>query len=199
MFGVTGTLTLSQGPIALTNHTSRLHAASGDRRSRRNDQRRRRLRRVHRGERRERDTGRRTSSTPLTITDGDAADDGGGIDNSGTLTLNYVDLTGNTATFGGGLANEAGATLSATDSNFTGNTGTSSGGGLANMGTATLLHDRSPSNVAATGGGIWNSITGALSILGPNGTLGGDTTIPNNSATVGDGGGIDNSGSVTIG
>ena len=140
-----------------------------------------------------------TASEPLTITGGDAANDGGGIDNSGTLTLYNVDLTGNTATFGGGLANEAGATLSAIDSDFTANTGTGSGGGIANMGNATFLHDDIMSNAAASGGGIWNSITGTLSILGPNGSLGGDTTIADNSATVGGGGGIDNSGSVTIG
>ncbi len=127
-----------------------------------------------------------SAADPMTIEDGMAANEGGGIDNSGTLTLTYVDLTSNTATFGGGIANEAGATLSVHDSSFAGNAATNSGGGLANLGTATLQLDTITGNVAATGGGIWNAITGTLTDIT-------ETTITSNSAAVGDGGGIDNS------
>ena len=74
----------------------------------------------------------------MTITDGVAANNGGGIDNSGTLTLSDITFTGNAATQGGGLANEAGATLTITDSTFNGNTATKVGGGLLNMGVATV-------------------------------------------------------------
>ena len=132
-----------------------------------------------------------SATNPLTIEDGAAATDGGGIDNSGTLTLSFVNITGNSAVTGGGIANEAGATLSLTDSSLTGNTGSSSGGGLANLGTATLLYDTVSGNTAATGGGIFNASTGTITGIT-------DTTLASNSANVGSGGGIDNSGTITI-
>ena len=109
-------------------------------------------------------------------------------------------LTGNTATFGGGVANEAGATSGGhgfqPDRQFGNQQRRRHWPTWAWRLCCTIA---CTGNTAASGGGIWNSITGTLSILGPNGSLGGDTTIANNSATVGDGGGIDNYGSVTIG
>ena len=140
----------------------------------------------------------------MTIENGVAANNGGGIDNSGTLTLSNIAFTGNVATQGGGLANEAGATLTVTDSTFNYNIATKVGGGLINMGVATVLHDNVTGNVAVTGAGIANLLSGTLISSGgaivaaPANLTITDSTIASNSATTGNGGGIDNSGAVTI-
>ena len=113
------------------------------------------------------------SMSGLTVKDGSAAGEGGGILNEGNVTLTDVVLKDNTVTtssggaFGGGLANEATATV--TDSTITKNTATSTGygagaGGLYNNnGTLTVTDSVVSDNVAdatangdALGGGIHN-------------------------------------------
>ena len=86
MFDVTGTFTLSQGPIALTNDTSATTLQEVIDAPGKTISGARRLWRVHRGERRERNPGRHLEQAPVDH-GGDAANDGGGIDNSGTLAL----------------------------------------------------------------------------------------------------------------
>jgi hypothetical protein len=97
----------------------------------------------------------------LTVTGGNAPDDGGGILNKGVLTLTDVVVTGNTApASGGGVANETGF-LTATGCTIAGNTA-SIGGGVLNDGvsTATLTGCTVSSNTAESGtvlgGGILN-------------------------------------------
>ena len=89
---------------------------------------------------------------------------GGGIENSGTLTLTASKVTGNLNSYGGGILNEGTATLK--DSVVSGNTsstdfqdcfGTSctGGGGINNPGTLTLNNSTVSDNVSnGSGGGI---------------------------------------------
>ncbi|REJ53046.1 MAG: endo-1,3-1,4-beta-glycanase ExsH [Microcystis aeruginosa DA14] len=109
---------------------------------------------------------------------------GRGIDNDygGTLTLNNSTITGNTATYGGGIDNNG--TLTLTNSTISGNTG----GGIHNWGTLTLTNSTITGNTAAyDGGGIVN--WGTLTLT--------DSTITGNTAAY-DGGGIVHYGTLTI-
>jgi hypothetical protein len=125
---------------------------------------------------------------------------GGGINNTGKLSIQNSFLTDNTAesTFGtagkgGGISN--GGTLTINNSTLSGNqAGTSAigmayGGGIANVGTLTINNSTLIGNVAygvGSGGGISNG--GTLTIN--NSTLSGNSGI--------DGGGISNAGTLTI-
>jgi hypothetical protein len=80
---------------------------------------------------------------------------GGGILNSGTVTLDFVTLSGNNATTGdgGGFANgTATAHALIVHSLIKGNTA-GGGGGIANSGTLTLVDSRVTANSAPIGGG----------------------------------------------
>ena len=99
-----------------------------------------------------------TTISGLTITGGTAAA-GGGIDNAGMLTLSADTVSGNTATGnGGGIENEAGATLIISDSTIAGNTAGGNGGGIDNAGTITITNSTIAGNSATDGhgGGIYN-------------------------------------------
>ena len=149
----------------------------------------------------------------LTISDGSTSANGGGILNSGNLTIQNSVLTGNSAfNLGGGIANLG--TLTFTDSTLTGNTaglggglendngtltvdggamiqnsGLNKGGGIENDGgTMTVTSNAIEDNQAVNGGGGINNTTGSLTISG--------STIAYNSAPAG--GGIDNAATVTI-
>ncbi len=81
----------------------------------------------------------------LTITAGLAAGDyGGGLEDLGTTTVNDCAITGNSATYGGGLYIATNATATLTDCVISGNLSSASGGspgdggGIDNSGTATL-------------------------------------------------------------
>ena len=76
----------------------------------------------------------------VTITGGNAPSAGGGIYNSGTLTLTDSTISSNTAPSGGGIFNNSG-TLTVSDSTVSGNT-------------------------AGAGGGIFNDISGTLTVVG---------------------------------
>jgi hypothetical protein len=99
----------------------------------------------------------------LTITKGHAADDdGGGISNTGTLTLRGVAVTDNTATsFGGGIFSDVGGrtghTMTLENSSVTGNSA-GGGGGIFNGRSLTLEPgSRMTGNTAGSkGGGIFN-------------------------------------------
>lgn len=143
------------------------------------------------------DAGRTAVLSGLGITNGDAGGgSGGAIDNFGNLTLDGCALSGNRAASGGAVENEAGASLTATSTNFSSNqagtyTGTTAsyGGGVDNNGTLTVRGGFFSGNSATDGGGINN--TGALAV-------GGGCTFDGNSATnqtLADfGGGINNNG-----
>jgi CSLREA domain-containing protein len=131
----------------------------------------------------------------LTIANGNVAEDsGGGIYNSGTLTITNSAFSGNSANgwggSGGGICNTG--TLTITNSAFTGNsTGWGgSGGGIYNSGTLTITNSGFSGNSAHVwgggGGGIYNS--GTLTIT--------NSDFSDNDATLG--GGIYTSGTLTI-
>jgi predicted outer membrane repeat protein len=85
---------------------------------------------------------------------GGQGDDGGGIANSGTLTLTNSTVSGNSAGFaGGGMASDGMLTL--TNSTVSGNSAGFAGGGIANSGTLTLTNSTVSGNSALEfGGGI---------------------------------------------
>ena len=155
--------------------------------------------------------------TGLTITGGLVTGDGGGICNSGTLTLTNTTVSGNSATGrsaeGGGIKNYDG-TLTLTDSTVSGNRATggsfTGGGGIDNdRGTVTLTNSTVSDNRAIQGGGVRNgeyesslgTVTLTNSTVSGNyadGTGGGiyhfgtvmltNSTVSDNSAGVGAGG-----------
>ena len=112
-----------------------------------------------------------------------AADDsthGGGIWNSGELTLGACKISGNKADDGGGIYNAAGGTIILNDISITGNTSIlHGGGGIVNYGTITfeasntITGNTSKSN----GGGVWND--GMFKLSGSDNKL----VIKNNTST----------------
>jgi CSLREA domain-containing protein len=129
----------------------------------------------------------------LTISGGNPniGENGGGISNSGTLTLTNTTISGNTvifATSGGGIYN-GGGTLALVNSTVTNNSssGGAGCGGIYNQGTLDVTNSVISNNTATGGGGSG----GGICNLGPL-TLT-NTTISGNSATFGFGGGLTNS------
>jgi predicted outer membrane repeat protein len=114
---------------------------------------------------------------------------GGGIynDRGATLTVTDSTFSGNTATdYGGGIFNYDG-TLTVTNSTFSGNTTESVGGGIYNYtGPLTVTNSTFSGNTADSGGGIFNF--GALNVT--------NSTFSGNTAT--SGGGIFNQGPLTV-
>jgi CSLREA domain-containing protein len=140
----------------------------------------------------------RVTISDVTIRNGLAqpGDDGGGIWNSGNLTLENVTVSGNKtrsdATLtadapGGGIFNAA--TLQLRNCKIIGNTAADMGGGIHNKGIMTVLKSTIANNTAATdrGGGVsnFNKATIVLS------------TISGNQA-VGAGGGVENGGGMIL-
>ncbi|MDB5076917.1 MAG: hypothetical protein JWO42_3096, partial [Chloroflexi bacterium] len=121
----------------------------------------------------------------LTISNGAAAgNNGGGIYNAGgTLTVSNSTLSGNSATFGGGI-NNAG-TLTVSNSTLGGNSAPS-GGGILNFGSLTVSNSTLGGNSATHGGGILNF--GSLTVC--------NITHIGNSDEYG--GGINNFGTLTV-
>lgn len=120
----------------------------------------------------------------LTLRGGNEGGIGGGILNTGGLTLNAVEVSGNTAGWsGGGIYTTGGAWLDATDCSISNNIALNSGaGGLANDGQATLTGCSVSDNVGNfDGGGIHN--TGVLtidsSLLAGNSSTGGGGALSN--------------------
>jgi len=103
----------------------------------------------------------------LIIENGSENGDGGGIENSGNLTLNDCVVKSNFANFAGGIVSWGPLTLNGC--NFTGNTATDGGGAIANSeGTLTLTDNTFASNTATGGYGgaiftyaLYNYITTA--------------------------------------
>jgi hypothetical protein len=97
----------------------------------------------------------------MTITGGSAAGNGGGLSNSGTLTLSACAIAGNTATNAGGGLDDAG-TASLVNCTISGNSA-NDGGGLAIEGAATLTDCTISGNSAGTSaGGLSNTGTALL-------------------------------------
>ena len=134
----------------------------------------------------------------LTIANGKATsgNNGGGVLNSGTLTLTNSIVNGNNAAplvgSGGGLYNSG--TLTLNGSTVTNNTAPLGGGGVYGGGTLTLINSTISGNngAAGNGGGIFN---GGATLTVINSTVSGNT---NNVTTGGVGGGIYNSGGPVV-
>jgi hypothetical protein len=78
---------------------------------------------------------------------------GGGISNSGTLTVNACVVSGNTATdVGGGINNNG--TLTVTNSTFSSNTTAFAGGGINNFETRVVSGSTFLGNTASSNGGL---------------------------------------------
>lgn len=143
-----------------------------------------------------------------TVMSNTATDDGGGINNTGLLTITTSTVAGNTALVGGGIENASGllimgsavisntanggggidnaSLLTLVNSAVGGNTASTSGGGIYNVGTLTLDGGTVISNSASAGGGIENA-AGTLTFR--------NSTLVSNPASAG-GGGIENGGSL---
>jgi hypothetical protein len=130
----------------------------------------------------------------LTISDGIAVggphgSGGGGIVNSGTLTVSFCTLSGNSATVGGGISNLGIAKV--TDSSVSANSA-QYGGGINNSSTLKMIRCTLSGNSAtASGGGIYNATVdkGTLTIT--------DSTITGNMATS-TGGGLYNNSAASL-
>ena len=122
----------------------------------------------------------------LTVAYGNAiGGSGGGIYNTGTVTITNSTFSGNSAgTSGGGIFNFG--TLTINNSTFSGNSTSTSGGGIYNTGTLTITNSSFSYNSANYGGGIINNNTGFLYIF--------NSTFSDNSADTDGGGGIRNDG-----
>lgn len=128
----------------------------------------------------------------LTIEDGAATGGvgGGGISNSGMLTVTNSTITGNTTDmFGGGIKNFG--TLTLTNSTVSGNSASCCfGGGIYNGGTLTLTNSTVAGNSVQLfyGGGIYNTFLLNMT----------NDTLSGNTAGCCHGGGIANIGTVTV-
>ncbi|MEW6210746.1 MAG: hypothetical protein AB1631_20445, partial [Acidobacteriota bacterium] len=116
----------------------------------------------------------------LTISNGSVSglDNGGGIRNSGALTLTNSTLSGNSTSdvsVGGGIFNDSFGTLTIQNSTLSGNSAGFDGGGIFNLGTLTIQNSTLSNNSALDGGGIsnFNLVTIKNSIVA-NSTSGGD-------------------------
>src|SRR6185369_751669 len=126
----------------------------------------------------------------LTISGGATTTDGGGISNSGTLTLNSCTVTGNKSTQrGAGIYNAGQLTIN--DGTISGNSvsGSQGGGGIFNSGTVTVSKSVISDNTSQGGGGIYN-FSGTVTISG--------STISGNQDVGIFGAGIYNNGSLTV-
>ncbi|MEJ2353928.1 MAG: choice-of-anchor Q domain-containing protein [Anaerolineales bacterium] len=99
----------------------------------------------------------------VTISGGMVREDGGGIFNAATLTLNRSTVMSNTAALdGGGIYNTG--TLTVTNSTLSGNTAVDAGGGLSNAGSAYLNNVTVANNSAGSGGGLSGVSSSTLNI-----------------------------------
>lgn len=132
----------------------------------------------------------------LTVANGSVSGgNGGGILNSGILTLQDSLVSGNTAALGGGIYNQNG-TLTLNNTRVIGNTASGAGGGInIQAGTVNLLNGTSlEANTAdSIGGGVANS--GTLNVTGSGTTR---ISFSGNQARNSSGGGIYNSGITTV-
>lgn len=119
-------------------------------------------------------SGANVTLNSLTIANANATGSGGGISNSGTLTVNNSTFSDNSASGGGGIYNSLGATLTVMNSTFSGNAaGGGSGGGILNNGTVTVSNSTFSGNSAGNGGAIANF--GGTGVTVTNSTISGNS------------------------
>jgi hypothetical protein len=130
------------------------------------------------------------TSIVTTNTAGGAFATGGGVYNAGTLTVNRSTLSGNTAAYGGGGIENL-STVTVNNSTLTGNSAPF-GGGVVNDGTLSINNSTISGNSSLTGGsggGLYNLASHTLTIN--------NSTLAGNSADSG-GGAISNSGTAVL-
>jgi CSLREA domain-containing protein len=115
--------------------------------------------------------------------DAGASGDGGGISNAGTLVLNTVAVTGNTAGAGGAGGNGSGTGCNGGNGGLGGG-----GGGVYNQGRLTLIDSSVSRNRAGAGGGGGSGDADPLEASGAGGSGG----------PGGSGGGLDNHGTLSV-
>ena len=133
------------------------------------------------------DMGGTLTVTNSIISGNKSGDSGGGIYNSGTLNVNDSTLSGNTSTYGGGIYNDIGGTLTVTNSTFSNNLA-ATGGGIQNNSSLTVINSTISGNTVNRGGGIYNDFGGTLKVN--------NTIISGNTAKYG--GGIYTRGILTV-
>jgi CSLREA domain-containing protein len=128
-----------------------------------------------------------------TTVGGVEANAGGGIHNSGILTVKNSTIRGNRGTLGGGIYNSS--TLTVENSTFAANEAfqilseEDGGGAIYNSGTLTITNSVFSTNIAEkNGGAIFNSSTGTAILT--------NTTVSGNDGQFG--GGLNNLGTVTV-
>lgn len=132
----------------------------------------------------------------LTVSSGKTSTNGGGINNSGNLSLTGVAVTSNAAGNGGGIYNTGALTL--LDSTVSGNTAANGGGIDNNSGTLQITESTLSGNAVVSSGGA--GLGGGLYAAGGTVTVV-NTTIAGNSASgtpKANGGGIDAASSATV-
>ncbi len=110
--------------------------------------------------------------------------EGGSIFNTGVMTINNTSISDSEGFDGGGIYNTFGGTMSINDSEIKGNDAIFRGGGIYTLGTLMLKHvvvEQNKVDPGSSGGGIHVN-NGSVTII--------DSDIFNNSAPVGNGGGI---------
>ena len=144
------------------------------------------------------ETGATVNLSGLIVANGNVTnDEGGGIQNSGILTLDNSIVRNNSAKFGGGIFNNNGASLIVSNSTVSRNTAIvgsneGEGGGIYNSNNGIVVVSNNSTisgNSANAGGGIYNSNSATVRLS--NSTISG-------SGVSGRGGGIYNSGTVEM-
>jgi len=103
-------------------------------------------------------SGARLRVAGITIVNGSIAGLGGGIQNAGRLVLRQTTLSGNRASNGGAVANNAGGTVTISRSVITANATTGvGGGGVINFGVLTVFGSALRFNTAPINGGGVNT------------------------------------------
>jgi len=132
----------------------------------------------------------------LRLINGNSSDFGGGIHNAGTLTVNNAILSNNQSTQGGAGIFNTGGTLLVTNSSLENNHATNNvGGAISNAagGSVEVVNSTLSGNQGLSGGGIDNPNGTTITITG--------STLTGNQATdttSGSGGGLNNSGTMTV-
>jgi hypothetical protein len=128
------------------------------------------------------------NSGTLTLTtstiSGNTADYGGGIGSDGTLTLTASTISGNTAQYAGGIRNYG--TMMLINSTVSGNSATTNGGGILDSGTLTIANSTISGNSAVSYGGLFSNglATTVRNSIVANSISGGDCNYAANQPTI---------------
>ena len=125
--------------------------------------------------------------------EGGTDSDGGGIYNSGTLTLEQCNVEENSASnLGAGIYNNDSGVLTILNSTLSNNGSTllAAGGGLFNYGTATLINTTLSGNTSEHGGADWDNPSATLTLA--------NCTLSQNTATQAGGGIDENNATLTL-